>query len=105
MLGMKLIVEQIVTGRFAPLRKTWEACGEPRLSVIGSYRMGFIIWPRENCSHLVVFIDYALPLRGIAHVLALLFARAYAAWCTRRMVTDAIAAMARVRVLIRADRA
>ena len=64
--------------------------------MIGAYRMGFTIAPKEAHSHLVVFIDYRLPQRGFARVLGLLFGRAYAAWCTRRMTMDAATAIARV---------
>lgn len=35
-LGMKLLVEEMVTERILPWRKTWEARGEPQLLVIGS---------------------------------------------------------------------
>lgn len=93
-LGVNLRVEEVVTDRVPPLRKTWETRGEPRLLVIGSYRMGFTISPRGDRSRLVVFIDYQLPPRGFARGLSQLFGRSYAAWCTRRMVTDAKAANA-----------
>ena len=93
-LGMDLMVEEVVTERVPPLRKTWETRGEPRLLVIGSYRMGFTISPEGDHSRLVVFIDYQLPPRGFARGLALLFGPAYAAWCTRRMASDAVAAIA-----------
>ena len=92
--GVSLAVEEVVTERVPPLRKTWETRGEPRLLVIGSYRMGFTISALGDRSRLVVFIDYQLPSRGVAHGLALIFGRAYAAWCTRRMATDAVAAIA-----------
>lgn len=92
-LGLKLVVEEVVTERVPPLRKIWETRGAPRLLVIGSYRMGFTISPQEDRSRLVVFIDYQLPARGFAHGLGLLFGRAYAAWCTRRMATDSVAAI------------
>ena len=91
-LGMNLVVEEVVTERVPPLRKTWETRGEPRLLVIGSYRMGFTISPEGDRSCLTVFIDYQLPPRGVAHGLGLLFGRAYAAWCTRRMAADATTA-------------
>ncbi len=91
-LGVNLAVDEVVTERVPPLRKTWETRGEPRLLVIGSYRMGFTIAAQGDRSHLIVFIDYQLPSRGVSRVLALLFAGAYAAWCTRRMATDAVAA-------------
>ena len=92
-LGVDLMVEEVVTDRVPPSRKTWETRGEPRLLVIGSYRMGFTISSNGDCSRLVVFIDYQLPPRGFSRVLGLLFGRAYAAWCTRRMAKDAVAAI------------
>ena len=92
-LGMHLVVEEVVIERAPPLLKTWETRGEPRLLVIGGYRMGFPISPQGELSRLVVFIDYHLP-HGFPRLLGLLFARAYAAWCTRRMATDAVAAFA-----------
>lgn len=88
-LGMVLSVEEVVTERIAPWSKTWETRGEPRLLVIGAYRMGFTITPRERASRLVVSIDYELPQRGLGRVLGRLFGSAYAAWCTRRMTEDA----------------
>lgn len=98
-LGMHLAVEEVVTERTPPLLKTWETRGEPRLLVIGSYRMGFTIAPQGAGSRLVVFIDYQLPTHGFPRVLGLFFARAYASWCTRRMATDAVAAFAGVTAL------
>ena len=90
-----MVIPYIIAARLMspPMRKTWETRGEPRLLVIGPYRMGFTIVPRGDRSHLVVFIDYRLPPHGFAHALALLFGGAYAAWCTRRMTTDAVAAI------------
>ena len=88
-LGVHLALDEVVTLREPPLRKTWETVGEPRLLVIGAYRMGFIISPTPNGSRLVVFIDYRLPTAGVARVLGLLLGRAYAGWCTRRMAGDA----------------
>lgn len=93
-LGMDVLVEEVVTERVPPLRKTWETRGEPRLLVIGSYRMGFTISVQGDRSRLAVSIDYELPPRGFALGLGLLLGRSYAAWCTRRMATDAVAAMA-----------
>ena len=93
---MDLAVEEVVTARLVPWNKTWETRGEPRLLVIGAYRMGFTISPQEARSHLVVFIDYQLPQTGFARVLGLIFGRAYAAWCTRRMTADAATAIAGV---------
>ena len=91
-LGMRLKVEEVVTERAPPSHKTWETRGEPQLLVVGPYRMGFTIAAEGAGSRLVVFIDYRLPPRGLAHVLALMFGRTYATWCTRRMNADAVAA-------------
>jgi hypothetical protein len=88
-LGMNLALDEVVTERTPPLRKVWETVGEPRLLVIGAYRMGFDITPEGGASRLVVFIDYRLPSRGWGRALGLLLGRAYAAWCTRRMAGDA----------------
>lgn len=88
--GTTLAVEEIVTERTPPRRKVWETIGTPRLLVIGRYRMGFEIAPREAGSHLTVFIDYALPEGSAARWLGYLLAGYYAQWCTQRMVSDAV---------------
>ena len=88
-LGLRLSVEESVTRRDPPREKVWETVGEPRLLVIGAYRMGFIISPVGAGTRLVVFIDYLLPAQGIGQVLGWLLGRPYAAWCTRRMAGDA----------------
>ena len=92
-LGMNLALDEVVTEHTPPTRKVWETVGEPRLLVIGAYRMGFDITPEGRASRLVVFIDYRLPSRGWARALGLLFGRSYAAWCTKRMADDAKAAV------------
>ena len=93
-LGMDLMVEEVVTERESPFRKTWETRGAPRLLVIGSYRMGFTITPDGTHSQLAVFIDYRLPPKGFSRWLGHLLAGSYAAWCTQRMAGDAVTAFA-----------
>ena len=88
-LGMQLYVDEVVTQRNPPFEKTWETVAEPRLLVIGAYRMGFTVADDGSDSRLRVFIDYALPSRGVAHWLGRLLGGSYARWCTRRMVADA----------------
>lgn len=83
--GMEMAVEEAVTERIPPRRKVWETVGQPRLLVIGQYRMGFDISPQDRGSRLTVFIDYALPAAGFAHWLASIFGSYYARWCTRQM--------------------
>ena len=43
--GIQLYLDEVVITRNPPLQKTWETVGEPRLLVIGSYRMGFNLTP------------------------------------------------------------
>lgn len=90
--GIELWVDEVVTERVPPTRKVWETVGSPRLLVIGHYRMGFTLAterPEDDDVTLTVFIDYALPDRGIPWLLGRLFGRWYARWCTTQMVADA----------------
>ena len=87
--GLRLALEEVVTSRRPPLTKTWETVGDPRLVVIGPYRMGFTITPAAAGVDLRVVIDYDLPANGIPWLLGRLLGRLYAAWCTERMVRDA----------------
>lgn len=88
-LGIPLGVDEVVTGREPPERKTWETTAEPRLWVIGQYQMGFELTPGVTHSTLRVYIRYNPPRAGLPRLLGLLFGKVYAAWCTRQMVADA----------------
>lgn len=88
-LGIPLAVDEVVTQREPSQKKVWETIGEPKLWVIGRYRMGFEITPETNAAQLRVFIEYALPQAGLQRVLGVLFGNFYARWCTKRMVGDA----------------
>lgn len=88
-LGIPLSVDEVVTKRDPPGRKVWETIGEPKLWVIGRYRMGFEITPQGNAARLRVFIEYALPQAGLSRLLGILFGNIYARWCTTRMAGDA----------------
>jgi hypothetical protein len=101
-LGVWLALEEVVTEHTPPTRKVWATVGTPQLLVIGPYRMGFALVPvgagdsggGADAATLTVFIDYALPDRGLSRLLGRLFGHWYARWCTERMVTDARAAFA-----------
>jgi hypothetical protein len=88
-LGIRLELEEVVTEREPPLRKTWETSREPRLLVIGAYRMGFEIQPAASACVLRVHLDYALPRSRFSRALARMVGRRYARWCTERMARDA----------------
>lgn len=93
--GIRLRVDEIVTERTPPIRKIWETISEPRLLVIGRYRMGFEIQPLAKQSRLRVFIDYDLPPRPPERWLGRALGSVYARWCTEQMATDAAASFAK----------
>jgi len=91
--GAPLSLEEVVRERLPPSRKSWETTGQPRLIVIGGYRMGFEIDPVSPGCMLEIFIDYdlgGLPPRWLARMLG----RWYARWCVSQMAKDAQAAFA-----------
>jgi len=92
--GIRLYLDEVVTERTPPQRKTWETVGEPRLLVIGRYRMGFQLSPNGSGTALRVSIDYDSPRSGLSRYLGAAFGRYYAKWCTMKMVRDAQAAFA-----------
>lgn len=63
--GLDLDLDEVVTERDPPWRKVWRTVGAPRLVIIGAYAMGFEIAPSPGGSRLTVWIDYALPGRGM----------------------------------------
>ena len=89
-LGVSLDVVEAVTERDPPRRKAWETLGEPRLLVIGPYRMGFEILAEDSGSALTVFIDYDEP-SGALRFFGKAFGGLYARWCTRSMARGAAA--------------
>jgi len=88
-LGIPLRVDEVVTERQPPIRKVWETTAEPTLWVIGRYEMGLELSPAEQGSHLRVYIRYNLPIGWFPRLLGSAFGRAYARWCTAKMVSDA----------------
>ena len=88
--GLPLSVDEIVTERAPPQRKTWETTDNPRLLIIGPYRMGFEIAARGDTSDLRIFIDYDLPQGPVTFWLGRLLSAYYARWCVRQMVDDSV---------------
>lgn len=87
--GIPIYLDEVVTLREPPLRKNWETVDQPRLLVIGPYRMGFTITSAGEDVSLRVEIDYELPQDGFSRLLGRFFGRSYAKWCTKKMVRDA----------------
>lgn len=94
MMGIGMSLEEMVMERQQPHLKAWQTIGEPRLLVVGPYRMGFRIESAVANSLLTVFIDYDLPGSIVGRLLGRALAPAYARWCCRRMVGDAVRAFA-----------
>ena len=87
-LGIRLSLEEVVVEREPPTRKAWDTL-QARLVVIGPYRLGFELTPRNEKCDLRVFIDYDWPQATLARCLAAVLAKRYARWCTERMAKDA----------------
>lgn len=85
-LGMSLRVDEVVTAYEPPWRKVWQTIDEPRLLVIGRYRMGFGVEPLGKGSRVRIWIDYRLPAGGLARWLGAAVGRLYARWCTQQML-------------------
>lgn len=85
--GLPLALDEVVTEREPPRRKTWRTVGSPRLLVIGEYQMGVEVEAQSEGSRLRVFIDYALPARNAW--LGRLFGGVYAKWCVSQMAEGA----------------
>jgi hypothetical protein len=92
--GVELSVEEVITEREPPYRKTWETVGTPKLLVIEHYRLGFDITPKGVGSMLRVSIDYALPRKGLTRLGGLFLGAYYAKWCARQMLADTLARFA-----------
>ena len=93
-LGIRLFLDEAVVSRDPPFSKAWETVGEPRLLVIGGYRLGFTIAPRAQNSEVRVWIDYDLPAQGVTHWLGRLLGGLYARWCVQQMANNAQKAFA-----------
>jgi hypothetical protein len=86
--GIRIFVDEVITERVPPRRKTWRTQEPVRLIVIGAYAMGFDVAGEGEGARLSVWIDYGLP-RGSLRWLARPLAAIYARWCVGRMAGDA----------------
>lgn len=88
-LGIPLRVDEIVTGREPPTRKTWETTKEPTLWVIGRHEMGLQLSDRNGRAQLNVYIRNTSPPAGSSacwawHLVEPVDAEAPARWSTTR---------------------
>lgn len=76
--GISVALDEVVTRYEPPRFKTWETVGTPKLLVIGHYRMGIEITPRDSTPFIVSLIlvlsspfwtyDYVSKQEGLEHV-------------------------------------
>jgi hypothetical protein len=85
--GISLFLDEVIIIYEPPYKKVWATVGEPKLLVIGSYKLGIEITPKDQASSLKVFIDYEMPARN--KWLGGLFSDMYAKWCVRQMLEGA----------------
>jgi len=95
--GMPLSVQTRLTDYHPPQRKVWETIGEPRLLVIGPYRMGIDLSPKREITRLNIFIDYDLPKERPYSWFGGVLGRAYARWCVISMLEDTVSQFDRSR--------
>lgn len=88
LLGIPLSVDETVIEYEPPFHKSWQTCGEPRLWVIGQYRMGFELSPSAGQTRLRVWIDYDHPPGLAGRWLGRILGKVYANWCVTRMAID-----------------
>lgn len=88
-LGMELFVEEIITEWHPPWRKSWQTLGRPKLLVIDSYHMDFVIRPISEGSRVIVKIQYSYSLSPVGSWLGGVPAKAYARWCVLKMTSEA----------------
>lgn len=88
-LGVPIWVTEKVTDYAPPLRKVWMTTVEPRLLVIGCYRMGVELAQMAQAVQLRVWIEYDLPTGWFTRILGQLFGGVYAQWCVDQMLRDA----------------
>lgn len=87
-LGMSLYLDEVISEREPPLKKTWNTIGDIRLIVIDHYRLGFEIIPHGDMCDFKVFIDYNLPQSFVGTVIGNIFGGIYARWCLKQMTSE-----------------
>lgn len=87
-LAWPLAVDEAVIERREPWGKAWETSGIPKLILLAGYRMGFKVQVQEGRTHVTIWIDYALPTRGLPAFAGRCLGAAYARWCVDHMLQD-----------------
>ncbi len=86
--GILLFLDEVVTHYDPPNRKEWKTVDEPRLIVIGGYKMGIEINKVNNGSKVKLFIDYQLPKSFFIRPISYLLGPLYANWCLQQMLNS-----------------
>lgn len=81
--GMTIELDEVVIEHERPRLKSWQTVGDPKLVVIGNYRISVTLEPSADGTGVRIRIDYDLP--RVAW-LGRLFGRTYAKWCIDQML-------------------
>ena len=84
--GLKLYLDEVITFYNPPYKKEWGTVGDLTLYIIGQYKLGFEISPKDKGSIIKVYIDYDKPKSFIEKVLSLFLGYFYAKWCVNQMI-------------------
>ncbi len=87
-LGIPLSLEEVVTEYSRSIKKTWATVGEPKLLIIGSYRMGFDLTSEGVQTRVNIWIEYDLPIGWAQKFLGKSLGSIYARWCVQQMMKD-----------------
>lgn len=88
-LGIPISVTEKVVDYAPAIRKIWVTTTEPKLLVIGRYRMGVELAQIAETVRLRVWIDYDLPTGWFTRLLGRHLGGLYAQWCLDQMLRDA----------------
>ena len=88
-LGLPLDFTETVTLWKENEKKVWETTGEPKLIILGWYRMRLVTEPREGGTLASLEIEYTHHEGFFYKILSAALAGWYADWCLTRMLGDA----------------
>ena len=86
---MPIAIDERVTVYDPPSAKRWCTVDTPRLVIISSYCMGFVLRELPAGTAIRLRLEYQLPDRGFGRYAGKLLAHLYARWCVDRMAADA----------------
>lgn len=87
-LGLPVNFTETVTRWKKNEEKVWETVGEPRMIILGWYRMRLTTEPKKSGTSVLLEIQYEPPKGFFYKLLSAFLARQYAGWCLNQMLGD-----------------